>query len=131
MKLFDHTLPINFGRAPIGIVALLVVPMTRGGFLLAYRDAGADLCGIRDGAPQSAADQWIKDATAAGHAIERYTAAVEATPAGPQGVLPGAERDPIAVLVQRRAGAPLTPRKAQAACDVGLFSDARNQQSLF
>lgn len=58
-----------------------------------------------------------------------------ATDEGPDGarqtVLPGAERATIGATLQRRADAPLKPRKAQAACDAGLFSDARNQQSLF
>lgn len=64
-------------------------------------------------------------------AIGRITAALDNTPAGPQTVLPGAEKASDATMAQRRADAPLKPKKAQRPCDAGLFSDEKNQISLF
>jgi hypothetical protein len=55
---------------------------------------------------------------------------IDATEAGPQLVLPGAERASDAKLAQRAANAPLKPTKAQRPCDVGLFSDEANQGEL-
>jgi hypothetical protein len=53
---------------------------------------------------------------------------------GPDGklqcVLPGAERVDSCVIAQRRANAALKPRKAQRACDAGLFGDSANQQEM-
>ena len=53
---------------------------------------------------------------------------------GPDGkiqcVLPGAERVDSSVIAQRRADAPLKPKKAQRACDAGLFSDDASQLKL-
>lgn len=56
---------------------------------------------------------------------------IEATPAGAQHVLPGAGKASQAELARRRAAAPLKPAKAQAACDLGLFSDDAKQVELF
>lgn len=53
------------------------------------------------------------------------------TPAGPQTVLPGAERATGATMAQRKADAPLRPKANQRPCDAGLFSDEKNQTSLF
>jgi len=55
---------------------------------------------------------------------------VDTTPAGQQTVLPGAERASDATMAKRRAAAPLKPSKPQSPCDLGLFSDSRNQQEL-
>ena len=55
----------------------------------------------------------------------------EQTPAGPQSVLPGAERDGGASLARNQAGRPMQSGKPQKACDVGLFDDtARDQLPL-
>ncbi len=55
---------------------------------------------------------------------------IDHTEAGQQTVLPGAERASDATMAKRRAAQPLKPSKAQKACDLGLFSDERNQQEL-
>lgn len=55
----------------------------------------------------------------------------DATAAGQQSVLPGAERATDATMAQRRANAPLKPSKPQSACDVGLFGDEQNQKDFF
>lgn len=39
--------------------------------------------------------------------------------------------DRIGEALQRKADAPIKPRAAQAACDVGLFGDTQNQHDLF
>lgn len=53
---------------------------------------------------------------------------------GPDGkqqtVLPGAERVSLGDVAKRQALAPLKPKTAQRACDVGLFSDEANQLDL-
>jgi hypothetical protein len=66
-----------------------------------------------------AARDWIKTKVAC-----------DATPAGLQIVLPGAETVPQGVLAQRRADAPIKPAKPQQPCDVGLFSDEADQLDL-
>ncbi len=60
-----------------------------------------------------------------------HAPAIDATPAGPQHVLPGAERVSSACIAKQMAAAPLKPNKPQAQCDLGLFSDERNQLDLF
>lgn len=55
----------------------------------------------------------------------------EITAAGVQNVIPGADREGSACIAKQRAAGPLKPNKPQAACDLGLFSDARNQRELF
>jgi predicted RNA methylase len=55
---------------------------------------------------------------------------VDRTPAGAQIVLPGAAKISKAEHAARLAAAPLRPRKAQAACDLGLFSDDARQADL-
>jgi hypothetical protein len=52
------------------------------------------------------------------------------TPAGPQGVIPGAARASGADMARRGALAPLRPNRAQSPCDVGLFSDDAAQFDL-
>lgn len=57
---------------------------------------------------------------------------VEATPIGPQTLVPGVV--PIRALdrLTARAAAPLEPKKPQRPCDLGLFDlNARNQLDLF
>lgn len=44
--------------------------------------------------------------------------------------LAGCDREAAGVLAQRKADAPLKPRKPQEACDVGLFSDEPRQLDL-
>jgi hypothetical protein len=56
--------------------------------------------------------------------------AIDHTPAGPQHVIPGAERVGDGTLAQRRADAPLKPRVPQRPCDHGLFSDDAAQADL-
>lgn len=56
---------------------------------------------------------------------------LEQTPAGKQTVLPGAEKATQATMAQRGSDAPMLPKKAQKPCDVGLFSDEKNQVSMF
>jgi len=57
-------------------------------------------------------------------------AQLEATPAGPQHVLQGAERVTPGELARRRAATPLKPAKPQQACDAGLFSDDARQHDM-
>lgn len=52
------------------------------------------------------------------------------TPIGDQGVIPGAEKASTAVLLQRRANAPLRPARWQRPCDEGLFGDRHAQTDL-
>jgi len=57
---------------------------------------------------------------------------VEATPVGPQTLVPGVV--PIRQIdrLTARAAAPLDPKKPQRPCDLGLFDlNARNQLELF
>jgi len=57
---------------------------------------------------------------------------VEATPIGPQTLVPGIV--PIRQIdrLTARAAAPLEPKKPQRPCDLGLFDlNARNQLELF
>lgn len=44
--------------------------------------------------------------------------------------LPGAEPTPVRQQLERKAAAPLKPRKPQRSCDVGLFSDEAAQLDL-
>jgi hypothetical protein len=53
------------------------------------------------------------------------------TEAGPQCVLPGAEKATDSTLAKRRAALPLKPLKPQEACDQGLFSDDADQREFF
>jgi hypothetical protein len=55
--------------------------------------------------------------------------AIECTPAGPQHVIPGAERVGDGTLAQRRADAPLRPKVPQRPAE-GLFSDDAAQADL-
>lgn len=55
----------------------------------------------------------------------------DVTPAGVQSVLRCGERASDGAIVQRRADAPLKPKANQRACDAGLFSDVRDQGTLF
>jgi hypothetical protein len=48
--------------------------------------------------------------------------AIDSTPAGPQHVLPGAEKAE-ATMARLAAARPLRPRVPQHPCDIGLFSD--------
>lgn len=121
---------VNYDRQPVTPTALVIIQNADGGSVVAYRDAGPDLCGMRQRAGHTAVAAWIETAAAAGLAIERRNA----TDPGPDGarqcVLPGTERASDAALARRRALAPLKPRAAQAPCDVGLFSDAGRQIDL-
>jgi hypothetical protein len=56
---------------------------------------------------------------------------VERTEAGQQTVLPGAERIGQGEQAQRQADKPLKPKTAQKPADEGLFSDEKDQTSLF
>jgi hypothetical protein len=56
--------------------------------------------------------------------------ATDRTPAGEQYELAGASKISKAEHAARLAAAPLRPRKAQAACDLGLFSDDARQADL-
>jgi hypothetical protein len=56
--------------------------------------------------------------------------AIDRTPAGPQYVIPGAERVGDGTLAQRRVDKPLQPRAPQRPCDHGLFSDDAAQADL-
>lgn len=49
----------------------------------------------------------------------------------PQTVIPGAERARDADIAQRRADAPLRPKRDQKAADIGLFSDEEEQTDFF
>lgn len=55
----------------------------------------------------------------------------DVTPAGIQAVLRCGEKAPDSVIAQRKADAPLRPKANQRPCDAGLFSDEKNQTSLF
>jgi hypothetical protein len=55
---------------------------------------------------------------------------IERTRAGNQFVLPGAERESVGTILQRRADKPLRPTQEQLPCDVGLFSDDADQTDL-
>lgn len=48
-----------------------------------------------------------------------------------QTVLPGVEEATQAVMAQRGSDKPMQPKKAQKPCDFGLFSDEKNQVSMF
>jgi hypothetical protein len=54
---------------------------------------------------------------------------IDHTPAGPQHVLPGAEKARDAVLAQRRADAPLAPKVPQKPA-AGMFGDGHRQTDL-
>jgi hypothetical protein len=56
--------------------------------------------------------------------------AIETTPAGPQHVLPGAEKASDATMARHAAAKPLRPRVPQQPCDHGLFSDDASQTDL-
>jgi hypothetical protein len=56
--------------------------------------------------------------------------AMDRTPAGPQYVLPGAERASDAAMARRAADAPLKAGVPQRPCDHGLFSDDAAQVDL-
>ena len=57
---------------------------------------------------------------------------VEATPIGPQSLVPGVAPIRLADRLALRAAAPLEPKRPQRACDLGLFDlNARNQLDLF
>ena len=56
--------------------------------------------------------------------------AIDRTPAGPQHVLPGAEKASDAATVRRAASKPLQARVPQQPCDIGLFSDDAAQTDL-
>ena len=55
---------------------------------------------------------------------------IDSTPAGPQHVLPGAERASDATVARLNAAKPLRPRVPQEPCDVGMFSDDAAQADL-
>jgi hypothetical protein len=55
---------------------------------------------------------------------------IENTPAGEQGVFPGAERISPAELAQRRANEPLKPTENQLPADQGIFGETRPQGEL-
>ena len=58
--------------------------------------------------------------------------AVEATPIGPQTLVPGVAAITPRDRLEWRAAAPLEPKKPQRPCDLGLFdTNARNQLDLF
>ena len=48
-----------------------------------------------------------------------------------QTVLPGAEEATQATMAQRGSDKPMQAKKAQKPCDFGLFSDEKDQVSLF
>jgi len=56
--------------------------------------------------------------------------AIDSTSAGPQHVLPGAEKASDATMVRLAAAKPLRPRIPQHPCDIGLFSDDAAQADL-
>jgi hypothetical protein len=56
--------------------------------------------------------------------------AIDRTPAGPQHVLPGAEKASDAAMVRRAASKPLQACIPQQMCDIGLFSDGASQTDL-
>jgi hypothetical protein len=56
--------------------------------------------------------------------------AIETTPAGPQHVLPGAEKASDATMARRGAEKLLRARVPQRPCDHGLFSDDAVQSDL-
>lgn len=61
---------------------------------------------------------------------ERF--AVEATAIGPQSLVPGVAPISMRDRLERRAAAPLAPRRPQRGCDHGLFDlAARDQFDLF
>jgi hypothetical protein len=56
--------------------------------------------------------------------------AIDRTPAGPQHVLPGAEKASDAAMARHAATKPLRARKPQEPCDRGLFSGDAAQADL-
>ncbi len=56
--------------------------------------------------------------------------ATDRTPAGPQHVLPGAEKASDTAMVRRAAVKPLRASVPQRPCAVGLFSDETLQTDL-
>jgi hypothetical protein len=56
--------------------------------------------------------------------------AIDSTPAGPQRVLPGAEKASDATMVRFAAAKPLRPRVPRQSCDIGLFSEDAAQVDL-
>jgi hypothetical protein len=56
--------------------------------------------------------------------------AIDRTPAGPQRVLPSAERASDATMARRAATKPLRASVPQQPCDIGLFSDDATQAEM-
>lgn len=127
---------INFWRGADCPRALVVIQTAPDVFVCAYRDDGPDLCGIRDRASRDAAAAWIDQAERAGLTIERHVQVSDETimarlPARMprQASVAGTGPD-MAGMLRKRASAPLKPRKPQAPCDVGLFSDEAEQLDM-
>jgi hypothetical protein len=56
----------------------------------------------------------------------------EATPVGPQALVPGVRPVSMKARLEALAAHPLASMKMQKPCDIGLFDDvARNQMDLF
>jgi multidrug efflux pump subunit AcrB len=60
----------------------------------------------------------------------RHSMVTDRTPAGPQHVLPGAEKASTGTMARRAAARPLQARVPQRSCDHGLFSDEADQADL-
>jgi hypothetical protein len=61
---------------------------------------------------------------------EKAMTAIDRTRAGPQHVLPGAEKASDATMARRAAAKPLRASAPQQPCDIGLFSNDAAQSDL-
>lgn len=132
------TRSIDYSRAPVNPSALIVIRYNSG-FTLAYDDGKPDLCGIRENAPETARQAWVDRAKAERMTVLTMNAPSvrKAEPAcdigadgKPQYRLNGLETGAGKSLAQRRADSPLMGKRAQQACNHGLFSDEADQLDL-